>query len=152
HRLDNFVDRTTPGAALAQRVPSHAARLAEKNPGRPAAGRSCAPARRPVAVPAPARLRPFRPPPRPPPPVLPGAVGRVRATPPTPPVEPCPATHTKAGPAAADHAPPQRRSPRPPCAPPPPASTPSDTPGASSSVPLPEKLSPIFRVSILECT
>src|SRR5690349_15990204 len=52
--------------------------------------------------------------------------------------------HTKAGPAASDRAQPQPRSPRPPHAPLRPASALSDTPGAASSVPLLEKLSPIF--------
>src|SRR5437764_943750 len=81
---------------------------------------------------------PLRPPGLPPP-FLPCAVVPARATPPALPYEPCPAMHTKAGPAAADRAQPQRCFPRPPHAPPRSASTLADTPGASS-VPHLEKL------------
>src|SRR5205814_2313075 len=84
-----------------------------------------------------------RPSPSPPPPLLPCVVVPARATPPAHPYEPGPATHTRAGPAASDRAQPQRCFPRPLRAPPRLASTLSDIPGASSSVPLLEKLSPI---------
>ena len=46
HRRDDRVDAGAPGPSLGRRAPRLAARLAEKNRVQPAAGRSCAPARR----------------------------------------------------------------------------------------------------------
>ena len=76
-----------------------------------AAGRSGAPARPLAAAPAPVRPRPLQPPPGPPPAGRRCAVVPARAMPPDRPDEPCPDTHTKAGPAASAPAPPRQCSP-----------------------------------------
>ena len=155
HRLDDGVDAFAPGRRSAG-LPSTCRKACRKKSSSTccwpilrssSATRRCAPASSSSPV-SPASYMP----PGPPPPLLACAGGPARATPPAHPCEPCPATRTKAGPEAADPAPPTatlspaaRRA----------SAASFNAVGYSrcfTSVPLLGKLSPIFRVSLLGCT
>src|SRR5262245_2203373 len=119
--------------------PSHAARLAEKNRGRPAAGRSCAPA--PISGASPPSARPPPSPSSSPPPCV---GGPHYATLPCRPPGTCRSTRTVAGDRPSNPAQPASRSRPPICAQSHAASARPHTSDAPSSVPLLEKLSALF--------